>query len=396
MMALGTLASMLLGFLVQAYLARHASVAEYGQINYARVLIGYFALVLNFGFDTYFLRQITADRFPEGRAVAMQLTARLPLALVFLAGLLWWAAAAGWPTDRLVVVLFGVTLLHTAFNLDWLLQARQKFSVLAALNISRSAVTLVATYLLVGGSGNPMYYVVALILSETTRLALQWKFVRPVMEKTSSAALIATLRQSVAISASFFMISIYYNADSLMLKYYLGSEAVGIYSAAYNILVLAIVPTTLLYQVFSPRLAQNPWSTDVLKKYAASTMALAIVVFVGVISLHSIVIHVVYGNQFAEASRVLMILSFNILSSYLAGALANPINMWGAHVVYLRIVAVGAVLNIALNLIAIPMLGINGAIFATIASEVAVAGGAALTLWRRFGTFPSGIGRRSS
>ncbi|MGB9763467.1 MAG: polysaccharide biosynthesis C-terminal domain-containing protein [Minisyncoccia bacterium] len=66
------------------------------------------------------------------------------------------------------------------------------------------------------------------------------------------------------------------------------------------------------------------------------------------------------------------LISFDVIPCYLAGAFANPINIWGDYKNYLIVVSVGAIINFILNLVLIPKYGINGAIISTILAEVFV------------------------
>lgn len=372
-LAFGTLLALLLNFLAQAYLSRHVSVATFGQINYARVLINYLLLALNFGFETYFLRALVHGQLSPGRAATMQLVVRFPLSVLATLALVWWAAQGGWSSERLLITLFGLTTLTYAFNLDWWQQVREQFSTLAALSFGRSLLVLILTVMFVQGEQDAWRYVLAVALSETLRVIVQWALLRPQLERTSVKAVSATLRTSVTISAAFFMTSVYYNIDSVMLGYFKGDETVGIYSAAYIFLTLAILPTNLLYQVFAPTLARHGWDSGVLRRYVLMTVLLSILVFAALASLHKVAILVTYGPKFAASAPVLLLLSLNVLTSYLAGAFANPVNAWGHYGVYLRIVAGGALANIVLNLLMIPRYGITGAVLTTIASEVIVA-----------------------
>ncbi|WP_152544995.1 oligosaccharide flippase family protein [Deinococcus phoenicis] len=386
-LATGSMLGLLLSFLVQAYLSRVVTVETFGQINYARILIGYLILALNFGFETYFLRALVSNELSPGRAVALQLSARLPLAILMMVGLLIWAGMGHWSVPRLIVTLYGLTTLAYVLNIDWLFQVREQFSALAAINLGRGLLVLAGTLLLVRSPHDTVKYVALVALAELARVLYQWWRLRPRLERVSLRQLLLTVRTSIPISASFFMISLYYNIDSIMLGHFRSDAAVAIYVAAYNILTLAILPTSLLYQAFGPTLARSPWNIEVFRRYFGSTMALALVVFVVLFLLHRFVILTLYGEKYEASIPVLMLLSFNILSSYLAGAFANPINIWGQHIKYFWIVASGATVNVILNFLLIPRYGIPAAVGATITSELVVALLAMWAIFRGFRTY---------
>jgi len=168
------------------------------------------------------------------------------------------------------------------------------------------------------------------------------------------------------------MISIYYNLNSLMLGIFKTNTDVAIYSVAYAFILMAIMPTGMLYSVFSPKLSKNIYSKKVFKEYVFLTAILGIIVFVFLLLSYKYLILLAYGKKYFSSIEVLFYLSFNIIPCYLAGAFANPINLWGDYKKYLLIVSIGAIGNFIGNLIFIPLYGIRGAIFTTILSEVLV------------------------
>jgi O-antigen/teichoic acid export membrane protein len=101
-------------------------------------------------------------------------------------------------------------------------------------------------------------------------------------------------------------------------------------------------------------------------------MLLSIIIFISLFVLSKYLILITYGEKYLESIPVLKLLSFNVLSSYAAGAFANSINVWGYHKDYLFIVSMGALTNFIGNLIFIPKYGITAAIATTIISELVV------------------------
>ena len=81
------------------------------------------------------------------------------------------------------------------------------------------------------------------------------------------------------------------------------------------------------------------------------------------------IIALVLGTQFAPSTTVFEILLLNAFLIYVNVALAQLLMAWGENRSYLFVVASGAVVNIVLNFVLIPMYGINGAAIATVCAE---------------------------
>ncbi len=213
---------------------------------------------------------------------------------------------------------------------------------------------------------NLIYSVVAFRLSNRLvrpRFEIHWKTVKS----------IALLAAPLGVGALFSIINT--RADVFMLSYLRTMQEVGYYSAGYKLLDLgSIMAITLLWPlipILSRQLKDQPTSG---KKTAQSVMELsALVCFpLAVITpyLASPVIHILYGEEYAESSKILGIFGvvFVILVYCLIGAMINISAGKVKHAYWNTALAV--IVNIFLNFLLIPRFGIVGAAYATVASHV--------------------------
>ena len=75
-----------------------------------------------------------------------------------------------------------------------------------------------------------------------------------------------------------------------------------------------------------------------------------------------------YGLEFLVGFEVLRWLIIGRLINAFSGSVGNLMQMSGQQNIYMYILVIGATINVVLNLFFIPVYGINGAAFASVAS----------------------------
>jgi O-antigen/teichoic acid export membrane protein len=81
------------------------------------------------------------------------------------------------------------------------------------------------------------------------------------------------------------------------------------------------------------------------------------------------VIALLYGQGFAESGPLLEWLSLSLALIFFSSAVGQPLNAWGLQQQFFRITLVGAVVNVALNFVLIPRLGVWGGVATTLLAE---------------------------
>ncbi|MGQ0670252.1 MAG: oligosaccharide flippase family protein [Actinomycetota bacterium] len=100
----------------------------------------------------------------------------------------------------------------------------------------------------------------------------------------------------------------------------------------------------------------------------------------------------VFGEQFAPGQSVLLIRSLSLLAGVATGPVAMVLLMGGRSTLHLLSTLASLVLNVVLNLILIPRLGMDGAAFAWAASTVFINSLLLAQVWRNLKLHPLGAG----
>jgi O-antigen/teichoic acid export membrane protein len=374
----------LIGFLATIIIAKVLSVNDYGVYKWYSVIIGYFILLINFGFDVYFYKLIFNKNFSLEKIIAIQLKSRVIFgSLIYVVSVI---AANYFIENFIYKILFfilSLQIIFYIFNIEILIKIKEKFIFLSIYTIIKSILNLLLVFYFIKNQNDIIILSTIVIFINFITVIGHWFYIiqkfkislKKILYYIGSLKfnyIIKHLKKSLVINLSFFMISIYYNLDSLMLGLFKTNSDVAIYSVAYAFILMAIMPTGMLYSAFSPKLSKNIYNKQVFFQYIVSTIILGVVIFVFLLFTYKYLILYTYGKKYEASIEILFYLSFNIIPCYLAGAFANPINLWGDYKKYLFIVSMGAIGNFIGNLIFIPLYGIKGAIFTTILSEVLV------------------------
>jgi O-antigen/teichoic acid export membrane protein len=161
------------------------------------------------------------------------------------------------------------------------------------------------------------------------------------------------------------------STDLLLVGYFRSPAETGIYQAAAQISLLFAVLLTSFNVAFSPMIADlhHRGETERLNQlFRTSTrwgLILALPVFIAVLIDPSGLLTLVMGARYAEGSTAMLILATGQMFNLATGAVGFLLVMSGRQKWWLGATAVAVVVNIALNLVLIPRLGIEGAAIAT-------------------------------
>lgn len=163
--------------------------------------------------------------------------------------------------------------------------------------------------------------------------------------------------------------------DKLMLGSMTTTEDVGIYHTAFKLSMFAAVALMSVNSIASPKFAEMFAKKDMdgLKKVVHQSTKMifwASVPLVFVFFIFPEFFLGLFGEEFKDGVTAFIFLSCGRLISSFSGSVGNILQMTGNQNIYARILLFGAILNIVLNLVLIPVHGINGAAVASMSSLI--------------------------
>lgn len=168
------------------------------------------------------------------------------------------------------------------------------------------------------------------------------------------------------------------HVDNAILGYFLSPNDVGIYDAAYSFATVLMVITStadfLFLPIFSRLDAEGKrWEMGRFYETVAKWMTfLALPLFSLLVLYPRVIMAWVYGPEYASGATSLAIVALGMFVMLVVGHAHSGILALGESRLVLRGNVFALLVNLSLNVLLIPMLGIDGAAVATLASYVTV------------------------
>jgi O-antigen/teichoic acid export membrane protein len=173
------------------------------------------------------------------------------------------------------------------------------------------------------------------------------------------------------------MSKVYYNMDTLFLEFMKGNYSVGVYNAAYRIILFILGFWFIFGNVTFPAITQlSAVSSESLARFLSILVRLALTVSlpiaIGGTILGGRIVAFVYPHGFEAGAGAFQILIWSVLIVALSTTYANSLIALDKAKKYMWAVTFGAVANTGLNLLLIPEFDFIGAAVATVLTEAVI------------------------
>ena len=171
------------------------------------------------------------------------------------------------------------------------------------------------------------------------------------------------------------MIIIFAQTDRVMLKAMIDNAATGYYSAAISCagmtqFVFGAIIDSMRPMIFAgKKMSEEKYKLNLARLFSIITY-LSLVQSMLMTALAPIIIKVLYGEQYLAAVSALQIVVWYTTFSYLGSARNIWILAEGKQKYLWQINLFGAVANVGLNAILIPIMGIDGAAIASLVTQI--------------------------
>ena len=372
---------LLVTILISVYVRRAMGPDAIGQVSWAMAAVAYLTVLVSPGLTFVGQRGLAQSPEKSQSVIALVLTLQTLLACAVYAFVL--VAASLEPRGPVVSVLLaiqGVTLFVTAWNTGWALQAHERMVAPSLAALAFNILQLPALLLLVHGPDDLAMYaaltvvaafgsVVFNLLYLARRGILRPLRLRPTLEGTR-----AMLREAWPLALTQAALLMIANSGILLLGFTHGDDAVGQFASAYRLMLVANVITAALWNAYFPafvRAQSNPTQTVRLSREYLSLLAcmgLPTAALGWVFGRH--VVELLYGPAFAPAGHYFEWLCLAIGFNFVNYGVISGLVPWGRGGLQLGMTAAGAVLNLVVTAVAVPLYGPWGAVAAIFSSEI--------------------------
>lgn len=163
--------------------------------------------------------------------------------------------------------------------------------------------------------------------------------------------------------------------DTFFIGYYLPETEVGLYNAALPTAMLIILPYKAISSLVMPSMSETLEKKEgdlgnLLKTLTRWSFSISFPMFCLMALFSDQILHILFGTDYTSAGSSLAILAFGYLYSSSVGHLDNVIKVIDETQVIHKNAVLNFFINIGLNILLIPQIGIIGAAIATTGSIV--------------------------
>lgn len=381
--AISKFSSMGVSLVTTMLVARMLGPSVFGTLNYVLSLIGIFTIIGSLGVSTVVYKELVAHKENRGEILASALTLTFStgvLAILAVLTMLYFIPE----TMHIKVLAFMMSLSFltqpfTLLGLDFLKDNEVKFATVTQL--ATLVITSVLKVLVVYLYASIGYFIIVLVLENFIAGCLYSYQIKKIKGRTlpfhmslvSKAQIKYLFWSSLPLAFMIAFTEIYARIDQVMLKHYINTEAVGLYSAAVRLTeVWYFIPNILITSLFPSLVNSSMNSRGEHRKrftiFILVLLAASLLISFGTLFLSKFLVMIIYGKDFLAAIPILSVYIFSLIGSFLSILLLQELFLRNKKWQVILLPASTSLLNIVLNIYLIPKEGAIGAAIATVIS----------------------------
>lgn len=377
----GKIAQSVLGLIVSMLTARYLGPSAFGIINYATSIVAFVIPIMQLGINNILVQEFINRPNEEGKILGTSLLLNLISSFACIIGVITFTFVVNFNDNVTILVcsLYSIQLIFQTMELCiYWFQSKylSKYTSIVSL-IAYTIVSIYKIFLLVTHKSiywfavsNALDYMLIGFLSLILYKLLGGQHLSFSLDMAKRL-----FCKSHYYIVSSIMVTIFAQTDKIMINQMMDSTSTGYYSAAVTCAGLTSFVFAAIIDSFRPSIFESKIENE--EKYILNmTRLYSIVIYLSLFQsivtalFSSVIVKILYGNQYLPSVNVLRIIVWYTTFSYI-GAVRNVWILAENNQKYLwKINLSGAVLNIILNAILIPKLGISGAAIASLLTQI--------------------------
>lgn len=377
----GKVFQMVLTLIVGMLTARYLGPSNYGVIGETASYVAFFSVVCQLGFTSTAVKEIMDNKEREGEILGTTIFFRICTSLISSVAItaLIFVLKGG---DRLIVTvafLQSLSLMFQSFEmLHYWYQSRLETRI--SVKIQSAAYVIMAVYkiAILALGKNVQWFA----FSTALEAAVVGLFLVVVYQKGEGQKLSVSisagkeiLKRSYHFILSGLMVTIYSEMDKIMLGQMLTETAVGYYTAAtkvssmWSFVVMALINSSRPVIIASKNKSEELYIKQNKRLYAG-IIWIGIAAGLGITILAKLIIYILYGIEYMPSVSSLQISAWYTMFAMLGTARGIWIVCEDKAKYVKYYLGMGAVVNVVLNYLLIPVYGPGGAAAATLITQI--------------------------
>lgn len=371
----------LLALIVTMLTARYLGPANYGLISYASSLVAFVTPIMYLGFNSIIVQELINNPHEEGEVLGTTIGLCIVTAIICIVGIVAFTSVvnAGERDTILVSVLYSFILVFQAIEII-------QFWFQAKLKSKYTSVVMVITYFIVSIyrillliSNKSVYWFAIANALDAMLISIALVFIYKRLEGQKFKFSISRGRymwdRSKHFIVSSLMITIFTQTDKIMLKLMLNEAVTGYYAAATTCIFLTNFIFNAIFDSMRPYILDSKVKECDRSYEKKMTTLFALIIFLSMAQCIFIfvfsewIIYILYGKAYEGAISILRVLVWYTLFSYIGMSRSIWILAENKQRYLWIINFSGAVINVFLNWLMIPIWGGLGAAIASLITQ---------------------------
>lgn len=352
----------------------------FGKFSFAQVVALYFLCCADFGLQTLGARTIAQEKGDISGHVRDITFLRVILALLLFIVLVICALLLATDVEvRLLIIVSGLALFPSAILLEWVYQGLEQMQYVGLARVLKGLAFGVLVYFVVRDPHHLIYaagfYVVGIAVAAGVLIGVYCRTFGLPRGRPDVQSMKTTFMSAIPLAAGAFIGQINYNFGTLALGLFLSADIVGVYSAAYKIIlfllgfvVIAAANATFPLLVRSYKESTKLFS-ETLKRLLRPFILIAIPVGVGGTILASRIVGFLYSDAYRGSTIVLQVAIWMIVLMICRVIFENALVASGNRRQYAAGFAAAGAVTILGNVLLIPVLGLVAPAIVAVLSE---------------------------
>ena len=353
--------NILIPLITYPYLIWTIGLELYGQIVFIQTFVSYFAVIVSYGLNIYFTREVSRfrnDRIELSKKVSLFILTRIILVilslilmfpLIFFIEILW---------DNLWLIIFSTYLIfNNGFLPNWYFQGIERLKIYTAIFTAGRVIYCLLIILFINNESDfllvPFMNMLATLLTIAILLIYIYKKHKVEWINPGFKKVVQTLKSLNPYFLSNLSVYAYINSNKFILGATLGMIEVGIYDLADKIVSLAKQPNNIIVQAVFPRISLNRNFKEVIK-FSKISLVVSLIIFLFIYFGSGPIIIWFKPDVDIEIINVIKILSITIPFITVSGLIVNNIFIAFNEIsAYFRTVFIGFLFYLTTTLILI-------------------------------------------
>lgn len=376
--------TLIIPLITAPYLARVIGAEGTGIYAYTYSIAHFFMLAAKLGVMNYGSREIARVRDDENelKRVFNEIY-RLQVFVASIVSISYYVFIAFFSHDDFAIyAVNGIYVLSIIFDIDWLYYGIENIKTMTIRNTVIKILTVISILLFVRDRNDLLAYIIIMAVSELLKFFSLWFGVRRItsFSKIDIKKSLSHFRPILILFVPVIAMSIYRSMDKVMLGSMTDMVETGIYENTEKIIYVLLGFISSLENVMMPRLS-NLFSkgkkAEAIKNINFSLIFvtwLSCALAFGISGISKRFIPLFYGDDFIGVISLMLPLATSLIYIAWADVIRSQYLVpKGYDNSYVVSTAVGAIINLAVNIILIPKFGAMGAVVGTVCAELSVA-----------------------